>query len=312
MSGGRIYNCKTIDSADTCQGGAIYLNEGVVRLSDCTIDDCYSEDSGGAIYSDEGTIDLRNVTFSGNTCRDYGGAICLWNDTSLNARGCVFSGNQTEEDGGALYIDDAPDDYGAILFDNCIFRRNKAGEDGGAIYVCDDCLALSNTEITNNYAKERGGAVFVDCRYRITLRGLVTIKDNTCDDPSMANLTLEYGTFTDAKVMSSGIYKGSCIRIGTTHGSGETKLTHNSFNKYQVKYFEPDEGRIEFDRLGGRYITMVTSASIFGNGSPAVIICFGGFWFVLAVIVIAAKKENDKKASALKADNEGGKENDQI
>lgn len=319
MTGGRIYSCQTIDSTDSCQGGAIYVDDdGTLTLSDCMIDDCYSEDSGGAIYAENAEIYLSNVTFSGNTCRDYGGAICLWDDTLLHARNCLFTGNEAEDDGGAVYVDDAPDDDGIILFESCKFRRNKAGVDGGAIYVCDDRVGLSNTEITNNYAKKRGGAIFVDCRYNFTVRGLMTIKDNQCDNSSMANLTLEYGNFTDAKLMNSGLYKGSIIRIGTTNSSGETELTHKhtEFNEYQMRYFEADEGTLTFKKIGNKFIGMATSASIFGNGSMEIIACFGTFWLVLAVVVIAAKKEKNKKAAALKAQkayitDEGGEEDDQ-
>ena len=155
----------------------------------------YDKKSKGAIYSDGGEIYLKKVTFSGNQCRDYGGAICLWDETLLEVRSCKFYDNRTEEDGGAVYVEDAPADHKAILFESCIFRGNRADRDGGAFFICDDGVALSNTEITKNSAKKRGGAAFVDSRYGITVRGLVKIKDNTCDDnKSMANLTLEVCT----------------------------------------------------------------------------------------------------------------------
>ena len=116
LTNGRIYHCQTIDSADNCNGGAIFLDKGTVRITDCTIEDCSSEDHGGAIYSDGGEIYLKKVTFSGNQCRDYGGAICLWDETLLEVRSCKFYDNRTEEDGGAVYVEDAPADHKAILF----------------------------------------------------------------------------------------------------------------------------------------------------------------------------------------------------
>ena len=313
MTGGRIYFCKTTDSADNCHGGAVYLNEGTVKLSDCKIDNCYSEDDGGAIFSQGGKIYLTNVILSGNKCRNYGGAICLWDDTLLEARSCTFVNSYTEEDGGAVYVDDAPDDNGAILFESCAFRNNTAEEDGGAIYICDDGVALSNTEITGNHAKERGGGVFVDGRYSITLRGLVTIKNNTCDKPSMANLTLEDGKTSDAKVMSAGLYKGSYIGIGTTAGSGTTYLTNSEFSEYQARYFYPDEGKIEFKGTSVRYSLMTTSASIFGNGYFWSILILGMTGIIIAIAVIVAKKRKDKKVLVQGTDNsaEGGAQHDQ-
>lgn len=316
LTGGRIYHCQTIDSADSCNGGAIFLDKGTVRLTDCTVENCSSEDHGGAIYSDGGEIYLKKVTFSGNQCRDYGGAICLWDETLLEARNCRFSDNKTEEDGGAVYVEDAPADHKAILFDNCIFRGNRADRDGGALFVCDDGVALSNTEITKNSAKKRGGAAFVDARYGITVRGLVTIKNNTCDDnKSMANLTLEDGTFDEAKIMNAGLYKGSHIAIGTTASSGKTYLSTSDFSRYQTRYFSADEGKLEFSKYLVRYSLLTTSASIFGNGNMAAIICIGVFFLVLTVIVIAVKKISMHR-TALKEklsgekDGEGGEKDD--
>ena len=307
LTGGRIYHCQTIDSADNCNGGAIFLDKGTVRLTDCTIEDCSSEDHGGAIYSDGGEIYLKKVTFSGNQCRDYGGAICLWDETLLEARNCRFSDNRTEEDGGAVYVEDAPADHKAILFDNCIFRGNRADRDGGAFFVCDDGVALSNTEITKNSAKKRGGAVFVDARYGITVRGLVTIDNNTCDDnKSMANLTLEDGTIDEAKIMNAGLYKGSHIAIGTTATSGKTYLSNSDFSKYQTRYFSADEGKIDFSKYLVRYSLLTTSASIFGNGNVAVIICFGISALVLTVIIIVVKKKRTRTKAG-----EGGEKDDQ-
>lgn len=306
MTGGRIYHCQTIDSADSCNGGAIFLDKGTVRLTDSTIEDCSSEDHGGAIYSDGGEIYLKKVNLSGNQCRDYGGAICLWDETLLEARYCRFSDNKTEEDGGAVYVEDAPADHKAILFESCIFRGNRADRDGGAFFVCDDGVALSNTEITKNSAKKRGGAVFVDSRYGITVRGLVTIKDNTCDDnKSMANLTLEDGTFVEAKIMNAGLYKGSHIAIGTTASSGKTYLSNSDFSKYQTRYFSADEGKIDFSKYLVRYSLLTTSASIFGNGNVAVIICFGILSIVAVIFIVVKKKRMRAK------DEKGGDEDDQ-
>ena len=223
----------------------------------------------------------------------------------MQARHCTFVNSHTEKDGGAVYVDDAPDDKGAILFESCVFRNNKADDDGGAIYACDDGVALSNTEITGNYAKNRGGGVFVDARYGITLRGLVTIKDNTCDHSSMANLTLEESAANEAKVMSAGLYKGSYIGIGSTSDSGKTYLTNSDFARYQLQYFHPDAGKLEFSRYIGRYSQMVTSASVFGNGYLWAIGVLGTIGIAFAASVVIVKKRKDKKASAVAADENG-------
>ncbi len=262
--------------------------------------------SGGAVYADSGcTVTVSGCTFEGNSA-EKGGAICLWDETLLEARYCRFTDNRTEEDGGAVYVEDAPADNKAILFESCVFRGNRADRDGGALFICDDGVALSNTEITKNSAKKRGGAAFVDSRYGITVRGLVIIKDNTCDDnKSMANLTLENGTFAEAKIMNAGLYRGSHIAIGTTASSGKTYLSNSDFSKYQTRYFTADEGKLEFSKYLVRYSLLTTSASIFGNGNLEVIICFGILSLVTIILIVVRKKKMSADAG------KGGEEDDQ-
>ena len=306
MTGGRIYGCKTIDSADNCHGGAIYVADtgiyAAVKLSDCKIDNCYSEDKGGAIFTESGSLMCKNVIFSGNRCRDHGGAICIWNNTEFTAHNCTFVNNYAEDDGGAVYVDDAAGNHIPTLFMDCIFRNNEAGVDGGAMYVCDDGVALAGVEMTNNYAKERGGAVFVDARYDIAVKGLVIIKDNTAGDAKASNLTLEFGTIRDALVKSAGLYRGSYIGIGTTKDDDKVAVTYHRTSRYQTKYFHPDSGTLEYEqsRYSRPYVQLVTS-SIFGEGSTLMIAILGTIGVMLMAAVIIYKKKKDKKLLAAEA-----------
>ena len=322
MTGGRIYGCKTIDSADNCHGGAIYVaSTGIyatVRLSDCKIDNCYSEDKGGGIFTESGSLTCDNVIFSGNRCRDHGGAICIWDNTEFTAHGCYFINNYAEDDGGAVYVDDCAGNHIPTLFESCIFRNNEAGVDGGAMYVCDNAVALANTEMTKNHAGKRGGAVFVDARYDIAVKGLVIIKDNTAGDPSMANLTLEFGTIRDALVKSAGLYRGSYIGIGTTKESDKkVAVTYHRTSRYQTQYFHADAGTLEYEqsKYSHPYVELVTS-SIFGEGSTTMIIILGAVGIAAAAAVIIYKKKKNKKLSAVPAiggsakDTKGGVEHD--
>ena len=300
MDGGRIYFCQCVDSTDECSGGAIYLkNSSVSKLSNGKIDNCYSEDHGGAIYSEDSFIELRNMIFSGNRCLNYGGAICLWDDSYLNAHDCTFVNNRSEERGGAFYNDDAPDDDRPIMFHNCVFRNNESNQDGGALYLNDNSVVLSNTEVTGNYAKNRGGGVFVEAEYNISVRGLVTIKDNRCGKASMANLTLEYGTFTDAYIQSMGLYKGSCIYLSSTATEGDIKMTNYDFSEYQSRYLYADKGRLEFKANGnGRYISLISTASIFSEGKYSRIFVMAGIGILATAVVVIIKKAADKRRAA--------------
>ena len=158
MTGGRIYNCRTLDSTDDCNGGGVYLGDGKLELRGGTIDNCFSEDYAGGIYCNRGQVSLKKMIFSGNKATNRGGAIYIsldlakYDGTLFYASDCNFVNNTSAEDGGAFFMRDNPEHGGAVMFDRCSFRDNEAKEDGGAICVFDDGMVLSNVEIKDNKA----------------------------------------------------------------------------------------------------------------------------------------------------------------
>ncbi len=302
MTGGRIYNCRALESTDECYGGGIYLGEGKLSLSNGTIDGCYSEDDGGAIYSKRGEIHLDNMTFSGNKATNRGGGIYLGLDlakyvgTTFYATGCKFLGNISSEDGGAFFLRDNPEHGGSVMFDHCVFRDNKAAEDGGAICVFDDGMVLSNVTVTDNHAGNYGGGVFVDSRYTISLKGVVVIQNNSCDkDPKCIDLALEEGTSTSAKVVSAGLSRGSWIGVGST-GSGRVKIS-DRIGVQEMKYFHAHNKTIKAENVVEVDADMVVTASIFGNGKVWLMFLMMVFGLVASMIMgwIAGKRMSEDK-----------------
>ena len=298
MTGGRIYGCKTIDSANECFGGAIYLHRGRAVISNATIDDCYSEDDGGAIYAERGTIILNNVIFSGNHCREKGGAIYTAHDidkyiaTTVHAYDCIFAGNEAGEDAGAVFINDNPEHNEAVLFHNCKFRDNIAKKKAGAIYINDDNIALSSCEITGNSAGEEGGGVYVDGRYDITLKGKMVIKNNhSPKSGGVSNLALDTGTLGTAYIINAGLYKGSEVYVGST--SSSSVLISDYMTKYQMDYFHGNGGSITLTEPRDMKTTWVTSSIFSEDGFYAVAI-FGCAGIIGIVFLIIRKKKTDK------------------
>jgi predicted outer membrane repeat protein len=307
MTGGRIYACKTIDSADECYGGAIYMRNGVINISNAKIDDCYSEDDGGAIFSERGTINLNNVVFSGNKSREQGGAIRTAHDiskyvgTKITAYKCTFAGNNATEEGGAVFINDNPEHNEAVVFHECKFRNNSAKKDGGAIYINDDNVALSSCEITGNSSEGYGGGVYVDGRYNITLKGKMIIKDNESKKGKGAsNLLLENANMGTARVINGGLYRGSDVHVGT-NASGRVVMSE-WMSRYQTEYFTADDAYTSFADERKVESTMITS-SIFSEGGFYAILIIGCAGIIGTIILIVYKKRKKKAA-------EGGEEND--
>src|SRR5262249_18051597 len=91
------------------QGGAIYVGDDNLTLSDCILTGNTSAANGGALYKGTfptalaGDANITNCVFSNNTATGYyqaGGAIASNSLGSLTISGSSFTGNQTTTNGG--------------------------------------------------------------------------------------------------------------------------------------------------------------------------------------------------------------------
>ncbi len=307
MTGGKIYGCQTIDSADNCHGGAIYVKNGTVDISNAVIDNCYSEDYGGGIYIDNGYLNVYNTLFSSNYALDYGGALYLAGDALVYFKDCTFVNNKTDDDGGALYINNNPSgdkviryanlEYPATIFDGCIFRNNYANDRGGAIFIDDDNVALINVIVENNTAKNAGGGVWVDSLSDITFKGKCIVKDNNCiSNSAFRNVTLQKGVSSQAYVYSAGLYAGSYIGINSDSSSSDIKISIK-MSKYQMQYFHADSGTLIMRDETEENAEMVVTASLFGNGIFWVSVGIGvvGIGAAIGIIIYRKKVGPNKK-----------------
>ena len=238
------------------------------------------------------------MTFSGNRSINRGGAIYVsldvkkYDGTTFYASGCTFTGNSSEEDGGAFFLRDNPQHGASVMFDNCVFKNNTAKEDGGAITAFDDSLVLSNVTITGNRAGGYGGGVFVDSRYVINLKGVVVIKDNSCSkDTSCADLVLEDGKSTTAKLTSGGLVKGSWIGIGTT--SQKSVMLAENISVHEMKYFHAATGKIAAREVKKIEAPMEVTSSIFGNGNFVKMLMIGSIGLVMLIVFIVFRRKVD-------------------
>ncbi|MCR5624162.1 MAG: hypothetical protein K6G11_02855 [Lachnospiraceae bacterium] len=288
LKGVTISNCKTIQSVDECFGGAIYDHGcGIITLTDCRIENCYSEDDGGAIYFNYGELTIKNTVFNGNIAQEHGGVIYICgsrivsNTIEVSVRGCSFKENEAGDCGGVLYVDDSPVSGDVFLFDRCRFIDNKAKNCGGAIYANDFGVVLSNVEMTGNVADDEGGAVYVSSTNVITVKGVVVIKDNISRENSKAN---DMYFNTEKQLCSGGLSRGSWIGIGCDC-TGDAMISKN-ITVYEMKYFHPAEGRIEPKNIKTISARISVSASIFGNGSVGVIVIFAGLGLIILIGVV--------------------------
>jgi CSLREA domain-containing protein len=104
-------------------GGAIYVNSGVLAVSDSTFSGNKSA-PGGAMNVNDGTVTIKQSTFSGNSAvaGTAGGAIFINNGT-LAIAGSTFSDNSAAG-GGAVF------NYATLTATNTIMAGNTGGDCG--------------------------------------------------------------------------------------------------------------------------------------------------------------------------------------
>jgi parallel beta-helix repeat protein len=128
-------------------GGGIYVNQtsdGSFKIKNCILEENYAVGEGGGLYVDNSNPIIEN---------------------------CIFRNNKAYE-GGAIYLY-----YSDAIISNCNIDSNLADNfpsggysslTGGGIYIASySSPIISNNSITNNFAKNEGGALVNESNYEV-------------------------------------------------------------------------------------------------------------------------------------------------
>jgi hypothetical protein len=111
-----------------------------------------SADSGGAIYLNNASLNITNCIMSGNSSSEGGGGIDMFH-SSPSITNCVISGNTTPGGGGGIKTDG-----GSPSFINCLITDNHATSGwGGAANSYHSSPVLINCTVAGNSAWADGG-----------------------------------------------------------------------------------------------------------------------------------------------------------
>lgn len=174
-------------------GGAIYINAGVVAIENSKFDSNASTgaNGGGAIYINAGAVTLNNCTFTSNEATGNGGAIYVYNATSITVTNSVFASNKAKH-GGAIRLNNTV--KGNVEISDCIFDTNTlTAGNGGAINVqTDTTVAIKDSYFKKNesYTKKSGGAIY-STSDQTSIDGC-TFEGNTCNGGTGA--AVRYGS----------------------------------------------------------------------------------------------------------------------
>jgi CSLREA domain-containing protein len=171
VAGGGIYNrgaltirgCTLVDNRADEEGGAIYT-DGPLTISDSSFSgNTVDVANGGAIYIYDGEVNITNGYFQDNRAACSGGAIHNHYEGEYEKGELVIQGTEffmnlaSGCDGGAIYADSDTEIYQSF------FALNGSYADGGAIYVDGATASIEQSVFNINYSNYgNGGAVYID------------------------------------------------------------------------------------------------------------------------------------------------------
>ncbi len=233
-----------VNSASNSFGGAIYAYSYADYYGSYTptiiLDNCSfvnnTAEYGGAIYINSGLLSITNSSFINNSAYNYGGAIAGVYDTSLKISNSLFENDTSVNDaGGAIYI------LRSMLSATNVSIYNCSATFGAAVTSLNSTTSISHFDAENNIAKYEGGAVY-------QMYNAIQIIDSTFKNNSARNggalyvdgvqiFKLQYNNFEDNNALNTA---------GAVYSSLNSMMTVNNNNytgnkaKKNNDYYETD------------------------------------------------------------------------
>lgn len=197
-------------------GGGIFINQGVLTLTNSTVHDCQARMGGGGIYitATAGTtaaLTLIRSTIYGNSTDGRGGGIALNSDPGSTVQFEIINStigeNVGEQSGGGLYLNMRTNDK--INITQTTIYKNSS-QTGKNIHLANGKLTLTQ----NVLAGGSGGDACQNDNGTVIDGGFNLIEDGSCDlpiggNPGLSNLAnngggiLTYKPLTNSPVLDA-------------------------------------------------------------------------------------------------------------
>ncbi len=176
------------------------------------------------------SLTITNSTFDGNTTDGQGGAIQAGIAVTLTIEDSTFTNNTAGGDAGAIGTSSFGVDSGAVTtIRRTTISGNSAGDDAGGIEPTGGvALYLEDSLLENNYAYDRGGAIYARGQdavldSTIVITGTTFIGNRAIDDGgglhASPNVQL---TVDDSDFMgNTAVSRGAAIRFSFADDPGE-------------------------------------------------------------------------------------------
>ena len=255
-----ITNCLFENNSITSGNGGVMFPDNSWEITGCIFINNTAE-NGGVIYTDRFLVKISDCEFYNNSASENGGAICFADAADPTISNCIFSGNNASY-GGAIYSSG-----GNVIISNSIFDGNNAYVDGGAIYSAGRDVSVINSNFTNNNASSSGGAVYS------TGRDLSISDSNFTGNDASEDGGAVYSTGQDTSVSGSDFSGNSAESDGGaiySGGSGTiisgSNFTDNSASSGGALYSNGSDASVSSSSFGDN---SASSGSSIAAGSDA-------------------------------------------
>jgi predicted outer membrane repeat protein len=170
-------------------GGGVN-NQGTVTLTDVVVRDSTTNVYGGGIYSARSLTLVRSAvelnTASGHPTGQAGGAgIFLDSGSTATISDSTIAGNTAEHSGGGIYAHNSS----FVVFGSAIAGNTATFSTGGGIHLSETVImGLSNSTLSGNRARERGGALYTNSPRAQANLASVTITGNSAGTPILSGM----------------------------------------------------------------------------------------------------------------------------
>lgn len=194
-AGSTLFTANIANGFDLGGGGAIFSYNGIIDLTEADFTANIADGEGGGAIQNRGKLTIRDSNFDKNLARihnkplansadGFGGAILLIENSITDIANTTFNANIAGNSGGAVYNDmrTTLTITDSVLHGNSaqgLFKGAATGY-GGAIHT-EGTVRLTDTSLSDNQAKEAGGALSVNQSADVT-GTRVTIINNSADN----------------------------------------------------------------------------------------------------------------------------------
>ncbi len=162
------------DNKAELDGGAVYLHQSSIIVSDSEIINNNVRRDGGAIYGIQwSSIILNNCTLTMNVAPEgNGGVLYGSNHTTVTANTCEFDANSAKS-GGVVQVSL----HSALNITKSSFYDNIASADGGVAHVhTESMISIRYSKLTDNRAvSDSGGVVYVEKSSTMNIRDCIIV-----------------------------------------------------------------------------------------------------------------------------------------